>query len=356
MIAGFLNPLRLSARHGRVSLRGWRARCAAAVSSLATGLALVLAFAPTLPAAAQFQLGDHTPGLKNEIPAPIKGMEIENKLGDRVPLDLPLIDASGRKVTLGEYFNRPARDKTGAALGANKPIVLVMVYFRCKLLCPMVLEKFTATLKDVDFTAGREYDAVVVSFDHRDSATDAASQQNAQVLTYGRGTDEDVRSGWHFLVGEPENTRRLGQALGFPFRFLQESGEYSHATAVYILTPDGRIARALTGLNYPAKDVRLALLEASEGRIGSAFDKFTFWCFHFDPSAGTYSVRVMRVMQAAGAAGVVVLGSLIGAYLWRERRRRFRPTSDGTGQCGVSGIGIRAGLSANALLAQGDVK
>ena len=280
------------------------------------------AAAYAFPALAQFQIFDNQPGAKNEIPAPIKGMDLQNKLGDTVPFDIELINTAGKKVKLGDYFNRPAKDKDGTSLGYNKPVVLIMVYFRCKLLCPLVLDKFTSTLKEIDFTTGREYDAVVVSFDHRDTFTDAASQQSGQVMSYGRGKGDDIRAGWNFLVGDPEQTRRLGNALGFPYRYLSEAGEYSHGTAVFVLTPDGRISRELTGLNYPSKDVRLSLLEASQGKIGSAFDKFTFWCFHFDASAGRYTLEAMRLVQIAGVAGTLALGGLIGAYLWRERRRR----------------------------------
>lgn len=284
------------------------------VLSVAMGLSVV-------PALGQFGPGDRTPGLKNEIPAPIKGMDLINKLGDRVATGVTLIDSSGKAVLFSSLLNRPALDASGASLGHNRPVVLLLVYFRCPLLCPMVLEKFTTTLKAIDFTIGREYDVVVVSFDQRDRYTDASAQRNAQIIQYGCGDSPELRAGMSYLVGEPEQVRTLADSVGFPYRYLTEAGEFAHPSAVFVLTPDGRVSRTLTGLMYPATDVRLALLEASSGKIGSLFDKFTLWCFHFDPLAATYTMRVMRVMQVAAGATVMLLGGGIGLFLIRERRK-----------------------------------
>jgi protein SCO1/2 len=267
-------------------------------------------------------LGPNSPRTDDR-PLEVRGLEIQNKLGDRIPLELTFTTPEGKTVKLAEYFNRPS-----AAGSFNKPVVLMMVYYKCPILCPMVLDKFTDTLNQLDFTAGSEFDALVISFDGRDKPVDALTRRGGQLLYYKQPTTDAIRSGFNFLTCEtrPENARTLADALGFPYRYFPERGEFSHGAAVFVLTPEGKISRYLLGLNYKSKDVRLALLEASQGRIGNLFDAFTLWCYHYDPASGSYALLAMRVMRVGGGLTALLLGALIFAlFRWERRKRRLAP-------------------------------
>jgi len=272
-------------------------------------------------AAAALGLGLFTaaaPGqvVPKELPPPVRGLEITDHLGKQVPTSLQFTDPSGKIISLGDCFNRPTPDGR-----AKKPLVVQMMYFRCPILCPTVLNKFTETLNKIDLTVGKDFDALIVSFDPRDKPQDAALQKATQLAAYDRPTSEQTRAGWNFLTSSPENSRALADALGFPYRYLPESEQYSHPAAVFVLTPEGRVSRYFIGLNYPASDVKLALLEAAGGKIGTWKDAFVLWCYHYDPSTGKYTLAATRVMQAGGAATVLLIGALLGA-MWRIERRK----------------------------------
>lgn len=257
-----------------------------------------------------------------DVPAEIKGLEVTNNLGKVIPLHLQVTTADGKIVSLKEFFNRPTM-KDGKPSGkGSKPVVIQMAYYRCPILCPTILDKFTKTIDTIDFTVGEDFDVLVVSFDHRDTPADARSHHASAMLAYNRPENNDIRSGWNFVIASPETSRQLGDALGFPFRYLPESDQYSHGTALFVLTPEGKISSYLTGLNYPAKDVKLALLDASNGKIGSFWDAFPLWCYHFDPNAGSYTLQAMRVMQIGSGGAAVLLGGLLGTLWVTERRRR----------------------------------
>ncbi len=260
--------------------------------------------------------------IPTDVPAPVKGLEITNNLGKTIPLHIQVTNEQGKIVSLSEYFNRPTMKDGKPADKGNKPVVIQMSYLRCPILCPTILEKFTKTIDRIDFTVGEEFDVLVVSFDHRDTPADARTHKASALLAYDRPENNDIRAGWNFVIASPESARQLGDALGFPFRYLPESDEYSHGTALFVLTPEGKISSYLTGLNYPSKDVKLALLEASRGKIGSFWDAFPLWCYHFDPTAGTYTLQAMRVMQIGSGGAAVVLGGVLLMYWRAERRRR----------------------------------
>lgn len=280
-------------------------------------VAIVGVFAVANPAQGQVLL--------DEPPKEIRGLEVENHLGRTLPLDLLVRNEKGDEVKLGSYFNKPASDGK-----SKKPVVMMMVYYRCPMLCPLVLEKFGTALGEIDFTVGLDYDAVVVSFDPRDTYKDAAVQQKARVIAYGRedkggeGGAEKVAAGWNFLTATPQNARALGDALGFPYRQIPETGEYAHGACVFVITPEGKISRYLTGLNYPSKDVRLALLDASGGKIGNIFDAVTLWCYHYDPNAGSYSVQAMRIMRIGAALMTIFVASVLFAMLRIEKSKKRR--------------------------------
>ncbi len=253
-----------------------------------------------------------------ELPAPVRGLEMANTLGKQVPLHLQFTNEQGQIVSLNQYVNRKA---PGAkAGGAARPVVVQMLYYRCPILCPQVLTRLTNTLNEIDLTVGKDYDVLLVSFDSRDTPADAAAKKSAQLISYNRSSQQTT-DGWNFLTSSPENAQALADALGFAYRRL-DSGEFSHGAALFVLTPDGRVSRSLIGLNYPAADVKLAILEAGRGTIGTWADAFVLWCYHYDPNSGTYTVAAMRVMRA-GAILTMSLVSLLVLGMWRfEKRKR----------------------------------
>lgn len=295
-------------------------RAAAAVAACTLGMVAAGVLAqPPRPVMEQALPPDY-------VPAEIRGMEITNKLGESIPLDLTFTQVDGSTVKLGEFFNRSSPDGK-----LKKPVVLMMVYFKCPILCPMVLEKFTRTLNELDFTAGTDFDALVISFDPRDKPADAIVQRANQILSYKQPTTDTIRDGWTFLTCSdlPINARHLGDSLGFPYRYLPRSEEYSHGAAVFVLTPDGKVSRYLLGMEYPARDVRLALLEASQGCIGNLIDRFTLWCYHFDPKQGSYTLMAMRVMQVGASLGAIVLAMFIASlFAWERRKKRRRAATE----------------------------
>lgn len=294
-----LGALHLAAAHARRSVGRALAACA---------LAAAVAAAP----------GARAQVIRDELPEPVRGLELQDHSGRKIPLDLEFTDSGGKPVRLGDLFGRP-----GPKEGSRRPVVMVMLYFRCPLLCPKVVDETIESFRGMeDLTVGTDYDAIFLSFDPRDTVLDAESKKRDALMAYERTVDDSIRSGMSFLIGPAANSRAVADALGFPYRFLPESGEYSHGSVIFVLTPDGTISRYLTGLEYPVRDLRLALVEAADGRIGSLADRFLLWCYHYDPDAGSYVVRAMRVMQAGGALTVLLLGGFLGAMFYIERHRR----------------------------------
>jgi protein SCO1 len=325
----------LSNRDGRSgSVPGSQPRARAVRWLVAAAIASV-AFAPASPLLAQGFVSDRRPGTANVTPKDAEGLDLRNRLGQHVPGDLTFRDSTGSTVRLGDLFNRLQNPSDASGMPESRPkrpIVLQMMYFRCPLLCPMVLDRFTKSMQELEFTVGKEFEAVVISFDPRDTLADAQGLKSATLMQYAAGTDRAAKVGgddklaqsYHFWLSEPETANALAANLGFSFRYLPESGEYAHGAVVFVLTPEGKVSRYVTGLDYPAKDVRLALVEASSGTIGSWPDRLMLRCFHFDPSAGGYTLQAMRLMQIVSIASVVSLGSLITVLKLRERGRRVR--------------------------------
>lgn len=259
------------------------------------------------------------------MPEPVRGLEIQDKRGQQVPLDLGFFDEQANAVKLSAYFNRPGTASDGSSRTFNKPVVLLMVYYTCPLQCPQTLEGLHQVLNGVEnFTVGNEFDVVIVSFDPRDKPRDAAHRKIASLMSYNRPTTDGIRNGWTYLTSSAVSARSLADAIGFPFRFLPESGEFGHPTVVYVLTPEGKVSRQFNGVKFPARDLRFALMEASSGRIGDTFEKFAFWCYHFDPDSGGYTLQAMRVMQIGGAISAVALGGFLLLLLRFERVKARR--------------------------------
>jgi protein SCO1/2 len=238
--------------------------------------------------------------------SPAKQVKIEPHPGTLVPLDATFRDETGTDVELGRYFG-------------EKPVVLVMAYFRCPRLCTEVLNDLNKGLRGVaPFTAGRDFQVVVVSFDAREKPPLAAAKKHSYIEDYGRPGSED---GWHFLTGDQPSIDSLKEAVGFRTVYDAKNDQFAHDSAVMVLTPAGKLSRYLFGLGYNARDLRLALVDSSDGKVGSVIDHVLLMCFHYDPSTGKYSATVLSIVRVGGVITVLTLLSFWLAVAWRGRRR-----------------------------------
>ncbi len=243
----------------------------------------------------------------DEQPAALRGIEIEQRLNEAVPLDLPFRDEAGRGVRLSEYFGR-------------RPVILALVYYNCPMLCTQVLNGLVSALSVISLDAGRDFDVVAVSFDPREKPPDAAAKKAAYAARYRRPGGQ---AGWHFLTGDRDAISALAASVGFRFRYDGDRDQFAHASAVYVLTPEGRLSRYFFGIDYPPRDLRLGLVEASAGRIGTPVDRVLLYCFHYDPTTGKYGAAVLNIVRLAGLATLLALGVSI-ALLSRRHRHRLR--------------------------------
>jgi protein SCO1/2 len=221
-------------------------------------------------------------------------------------------NSEGKVVHIGDYFK------------GDKPAIIAMVYYKCPIVCTVVMNRLSETMNDLDYTVGKEYRTLIFSVDPTEDAKLAASTKLSYISGYNRDVTPEVQDGWQFHVTDDSAARRLSDALGFKFRRL-DTGAYSHPVALFIVTPDGKISRYLYGFSYPARDVKLALLEASEGKLVKTIgERLLNFCYMFDPKAGSYTLQAYRVMQIAGVITVTALGTLIGGLFIGERLRRSR--------------------------------
>jgi protein SCO1/2 len=234
-------------------------------------------------------------------------VSIAQKLNTQVPLDLQFRDESGKVVRLGEYF------------GKGRPVLLNFVYYRCPMLCPMVLEGTTTSLTHLKFDIGEEFDVVTVSIDPRDKVEDAAKLKEKYIRRYGR---LDSATGWHFLTAHESAIRKLASSVGFQYAYDSRTDQFAHGAALLVLTPDGRTSRYFYGFEYKPRDLRMAIVEASEGKIGNAVDQLLLLCFHYDPTTGKYSRNAMMFARAGGITTVFALGGFIFVLIRKERTKK----------------------------------
>jgi len=245
----------------------------------------------------------------DRVPPELKDVGIDQHLNQTLPLETPLKDEDGRAVRLGDYFGK-------------RPVVFALVYYNCPMLCTQVLNGLVSALGVVSLDAGRDFDVVAVSFDPRDTAKDAAAKKAAYVGRYRRGGAD---AGWHFLTGDPEAIARLTKAAGFRYRFDEDMGQFAHASAIMVATPQGRLSHYFYGIEYAPRDLRLALVEASAGKIGTPVDQILLYCFHYDPATGKYGAVIMRIIRIAGALTLLVVAG--GIVFMSRRGRRPRPVA-----------------------------
>lgn len=271
---------------------------------------LTLALAAMLPGALCAQV------LHDTLPGEIDGLEIEDRRGERIPRDIPLINAQGESVLIGDYFE------------SERPTVLLLVYYSCPKMCEVMLGHMNEVINDVTFDVGEDYQVVVVSFDHRNTTSMAKNKEIYHHAAYRRGLDEAGRESFLFHTARAQDARRLAESVGFDYRFLPQSGEFSHPSVMYVLTPDGRVSNYLSGIGYESKQLRVALLGASDGQIAESLgDFFLHFCFVYDPAAGSWSANAMKVMQVAGVLSVLGVSTLVGGLHLTDRVRKRRRKS-----------------------------
>ncbi|HKV09449.1 MAG TPA: SCO family protein [Thermoanaerobaculia bacterium] len=237
------------------------------------------------------------------MPGPLQEVGYDQRLGEQLPLDLPFRDEAGRPVKLGDFFG-------------HRPVVMIFAYYHCPMLCDLVIQGATGSLKALTFDAGKDFDVVVVSIDPHETPEQAKEAKRAALAHYGR---TGTAAGWHFLTGGQQPILELTQTAGFRYVYDKERNEFAHAAGVMIATPDGRISRYLYGIEYAPRDVRLALVESSAGRIGSLADQVLLYCFHYDPVYGKYSAMTMNILRLSAVVTVLGLGLLIVLLKRRER-------------------------------------
>ncbi|MEN3334404.1 MAG: hypothetical protein V7641_3769 [Blastocatellia bacterium] len=241
-------------------------------------------------------------------PKLLDNVSIDQKLDQQVPLDLAFRDEAGNPVKLGDYFG-------------TKPVVLSLVYYSCPQLCNQVLNGLTSSLSTLrDFNIGREFNVVTVSFDAREKPELAAKKKATYIGWYKR---ENADQGWHFLTGDQEQIDQLTEAVGFHYNWDPASQQFVHASGVMLLTPQGKLSRYFYGIEYAAKDLRLGLVEASNGKIGTPVDQILLYCFHYDPTVGKYGFVVMNLIRLGGVITLVGVGALL-IIMRRKNARRQR--------------------------------
>jgi protein SCO1 len=228
----------------------------------------------------------------NVRPPGLKNVGIEQHLDEQIPPDLNFRDETGRPIRLGDYFGK-------------KPMILNLVYYNCPMLCGEVLSGLESSLRVLKFDVGKEFDVLTVSFDPRETP-DLATKKKAEFLKrYGR---PGAAEGWHFLTGPQESIDALTKAAGFQYQYDPKTGQFAHATAIMVLTPEGKIAQYYYGVEYAPKDLRLGLIQASENKIGTLADQVLLYCYHYDPTTGKYGAIISRVLQLSALATILALG------------------------------------------------
>ena len=236
-------------------------------------------------------------------PPYLQNVGIEQHLDAQIPPDLAFIDDTGRPVKLGDYFGK-------------KPLVLNLVYYNCTMLCGEALAGLSASMKMIKFDVGNQFDVITVSFNPKETFDVAAAKKQEYLKRYGRA---NAGNGWHFLTGPADSINALTKAVGFQYQYDASRNQYAHATAIMVLTPQGRISRYFYGVDFPPKDLRMGLVEASQGKIGNAVDQVLLYCYHYDPAAGKYGAVVSNMLKIGAAITILVLGAMILIFLRMEK-------------------------------------
>jgi protein SCO1/2 len=263
---------------------------------------LVLAIAPSLQARDE------------ELPPELVGVDVVEHIGQKVNLDLQFTAESGYQVPLRQFFEK------------GKPVLLNFVYYRCPMLCNLLLNGQTAALRELAWTAGKEFEIVTISIAPEEQFNLARAKKKFYLETYDR---QSAQQGWHFLTDFQGNTKRLADEVGFQYRWDAKTEQWAHTAAIMMLTPDGRISRYLYGVKFKERDLRLGLTEASEGKLGTVGDKLLLFCFHYDSEAKGYVPFARNIMKLGGVLMVVCMGIVLG-FLFRRDRNNSLPSGVAT--------------------------
>lgn len=236
------------------------------------------------------------------MPAILQNVGFKPELNSQMPLDLTFRDETGKSVQLSAYFHH------------QKPVVLAFVYYSCPMLCMQLEQGLVGSLRMISFNPGRDYDVVFVSFDDRDTPDIAAMKKETALKQFRR---PETASGWHFLTGQKDAIMAATQAAHFTFNFDTKNNLFAHASGILLLTPEGRISRYFYGVEFPSRDLRLGLVDASEGKIGTPIDHVLLYCFQYDPSTARYSATILRIMRLGGV--LTILGLVFGILIFRRR-------------------------------------
>lgn len=240
------------------------------------------------------------------LPTALRDVRIEQKLNQQLPLDLVFRDENGQEVKLGQYFKQ-------------KPVVLALVYYDCPMLCTQILNGMVTSFRVLPFQIGNEFDVVTISFDPRETPALAGEKKKVYVDYLPDKMRAGANSGWHFLTGDAANIERITDAVGFRYHYDEKTKQFAHASAIMVATPEGKLSRYFYGVEYPARYLRLGLMESTQNKIGSLADELLLYCYHYDPATGTYGAAIMRVMRIAG---VITLLGIVALILFLKQRNQ----------------------------------
>ncbi len=259
-------------------------------------------------------------------PPPDEGLDLVERGGEQIPLDLVFRDSQNNPAPLANWFDD------------GRPVVLALLYYRCPVVCAVMMERMLESFNGLSYEIGKEFNVVFLSIDDRESPTIALAKKNELLADYVFGAGDSVASNWGFLTGDAESIARLADAIGYEYKRMP-NGEFVHPIAFTIISPEGTISRYMYGYEYPPRQMKLALLDASEGKVAKTLlDRALHFCFQWDPNEGAYTLQAMQVMRLAGAATLLFLVLMIGGFLLVERRRR--KTDNQTNQAGSQSSGL----------------
>ena len=270
-------------------------------------LALCIASASAQPGypAGGYRSPDAPGIVSTEVPPQLREVTFKQRLNEMLPLDTQFRDESGRTVTLGQYFG-------------HRPVVVAFVYYSCPMLCTQVMNGLSSALKVMPFTAGNDFDVVLISFDPRDTPAIASERKRAHLAYWSTESNADA---WHLLTGDEASIQRVTSAAGFTYRWDERTGQYAHVSGVLVATPEGKLSRYFYGVEYSPRELRLAIVDSGEGKVGSVIDELLLYCFHYDPESGKYGLLVMNLVRLGGALTVL----FIGGFILLMRRREMHP-------------------------------
>jgi len=265
----------------------------------------------------------------------LNGVDLVESQGAKLPMDAVFTTADGKEVALAQYFLD------------DKPTILALVYYECPIVCPTVLRALSNTINELDYTVGEDYRVLVISFDHREGTTQALNKREDFINTYARAkTNPAARQGIEFFTGSKESIDAIASSIGFEFSEIA-GGEYAHPISLMAISPKGMLTRYIYGYDYPAQELKLTLLDASEGKIAASLgDRILHFCYRYDPLAGSYSLAAFRVMQVGALLGAVILFSSIGLlFLGESKRRKKRLANIDTNTSSSTTAGTIAGAA-----------